>query len=439
MSKIENGIEMEVVNKNENQEVTLTSLEIMEKAIESFDGTEEVELIEHERSHDKLTVRSILKRYGEKRIQIPLCQRLYVWTKSKRESLLDTIFSNKSLGLLTLGEVDKQDYLVDGLQRLTSLGMLVSEYGVNKETQDKETQDEFKKIQTKILNFQILVETIHDMKMKEIPKYFQEINSGVAVSAAVKERTKLDPELGEAVVELSGRFRDFDFNETAKKNAHHELISEVALLVASETAFSELKAKSLCLQLNGSKNEVLENVENAKLLLDKVYDIYTSEGFVDGALKRSLNINFIGVLLKVINQKEIENEKVVKLINYIFNKSRAIKEYAETTRDGAASRISCEKRFVVLNSLLDRVDELQIQNQNVVQETNQEIEDTMYGEIIEKEGEVFRYNYNTLQLEHIKENEVINFMEVNRLNWNNNPDTFIDDFLIDIRNEKEAV
>lgn len=60
----------------------------LQDAVEGLDELEENTVITKCKwEPQKMTVRILLKRYKDKKLVIPLCQRLYVWNEAMRQSL----------------------------------------------------------------------------------------------------------------------------------------------------------------------------------------------------------------------------------------------------------------------------------------------------------------------------------------------------------------
>lgn len=324
-----------------------TVLEVIEQAADEL-NEESTELSKrwHERSTETTSVRAILKRMKEGRIQLPLCQRLYVWDSKRRESLFDTIERNWSCGTVILAEseTDGVQYLTDGLQRLTScIYLSVDQDGFGLTAEQKKA----------VLDYNITLSIVKGITDQEIKLYFDRLNSGVALAAVVKERSKLSDELNNAILNISSNefFRESKTTATFTKAHHHELIAMNLLLAAAGVLQGENKAKSLCSKLSENSESVLDNIEEAKKILQRVISIY---GELDeDIVKRSLNANFVGSLVYVLHDKDYSDNQVRELINYVFKSKRAISDYTSTTSSGAADEGKCKARYDLLVTLLD--------------------------------------------------------------------------------------
>lgn len=325
-----------------------TVLEVIEQAANELDENNSVELSKryHERSTETTSVRAILKRMKEGRIQLPLCQRLYVWDAKRRECLFDTIERNWSCGTVILAEseTDGVQYLTDGLQRLTSciyLSVDQDRFGLTVEQKKA------------VLDYNITLSIVKGMTDQEIKMYFDRLNSGVALAAVVKERSKLSDELNNAILSISSNefFRESKTTAIFTKAHHHELIAMNLLLAAAGVPQGENKAKALCSKLSENSESVLENAEEAQKILQKIISVYS--GLDEDVIKRSLNANFISSLVYVLHSKDHSGNQVKDLINHIFEGKRAISDYTATTSNGAADEKKCKARYDLLVALLE--------------------------------------------------------------------------------------
>lgn len=319
-------------------------------------------------SLETVDVRTILKRYKEGRLKLPLCQRLYVWSSDMRSELLDSVKSNLPCGNFCIGECDGVLYLVDGLQRMTSLMLL------SNDADDFGMSDEDKKL---VLDYKIVITTVHDMTTEDMFHYFKVLNSGVCVSAAIKERSKLSPELNRAVLEVSGHefFKrlntegNLETISTFYKSSHNELIAENALLAACGCKISENTSKKLCSMLQDYESEIVQHVNDAKKLIDRIDEIY--QGIDPKTAKRSLRANFLGSLVYIMSNTDHTNPEFENLINYVFGGPRVLKEYSLTTSRNANSMGKCSDRYDLLVSILDNQPEHEISNDFDKWEKNQ--------------------------------------------------------------------
>lgn len=324
-----------------------TVMEVIEQAANDLDEDNAIlSKRYHERSTETTSVRAILKRMKEGKIQLPLCQRLYVWDSKRRNSLFDTIERNWSCGTVILAEseADGVQYLTDGLQRLTScIYLSVDQDGFGLTAEQKKA----------VLDYNITLSIVKGMTDKEIKLYFARLNDGVPAATVVKERSKLSDELNDALLNISSNefFRESKTTVTFTKAHHHELIAMNLLLAAADVSQGENKAKSLCSKLAENCESVLENVEKAQKILQKVIDVYSE--LDEGVIKRSLNANFISSLVYVLHSKDYSNNQVKELINHVFEGKRAISDYTATTSNGAADEKKCKARYDLLVALLE--------------------------------------------------------------------------------------
>lgn len=334
---------------SQTTEVTdpLDQADITQALEAAADGLDENEVSTKSKFHDwsteNVTVRTLIKRYQEGKFKLPLCQRLYVWNEEKRLSLYYSIRQNLPCGTIIITDVDNIQYLLDGLQRTTSLILL---------SNDKEhfTSEERKMV----LDYKVTLTIVHDMSALGMKDYFSALNSGMALATSVKERSKLSEDLNDAILKISANefFRTVPTSAAFNKAHHHELIAMNTLLAISGCDIGENKAKSLCSRLTAISDAVLTNIGNASSVIERVKTIYG--GLTEGVAKRSMNANFIGILVYVmVKNQQFSNDNIAGLINYIFAAPRAVKEYSVTTSNGAGDANKCKARYEVLINLLN--------------------------------------------------------------------------------------
>lgn len=333
-----------IMNTDENLQQD-DVLKVIEQAADNLDEEEEgIHGKWHERTTETTTIRALLKRQKEGRIQLPLCQRLYVWDANKRAELLKSIEKNYSCGTIIIAENNKAQYLVDGLQRLTSCMYLSIDYDRIGMTAEQKKA---------VLDYNITLSIVKDMDEKEIKEYFNCLNSGVALAAVVKERSKLSNRLNHAILSVAshGLFREAETTSTFNKGHHHELIAMNALLAVCGVEQGENKAKALCRAIVENEEEAIEKAEQAKALVGRVAKIY--EGIEEDIVKRSLNANFVGTLVYVLARKNYPDDQVKALIKHIFAKKRAVPDYTATTSQGAAGTGRRKERYNLLIRVLE--------------------------------------------------------------------------------------
>ena len=329
----------------EQENIQDNVLQVIEQAAEEMDETDE-SLPEKwfEWSIDTTTVRTLLKKQKEDKLQLPLCQRLYVWNAEQRARLLESVSMNRPCGVLEIAEVDGVQYLVDGLQRLTSLMYLSMDYdeaGLTKEQ---------KKM---VLDYRIPAIVTKDMEANDTKEFFKVFNSGVALASAVKYRSTLSDDLNNAILSLASNeiFRKMPTKAAFKRGHHHELIAENVLLAACGFDVGSNKAKDVCASLSNHEETVLKNLDKAREILNRIIRIYES-GIEDEVISRSFTANFLCVLVYVLEKHEFTDEQYRRLINYIFADKTAVKAYTVTTANGAADAAKCRNRFDTIVFLL---------------------------------------------------------------------------------------
>lgn len=302
----------------------------------------------HESHTDRRTVRSILKRLAEHSIAIPALQRLYVWKQKNRDSLMDSVNKGLPCGSITLCTLENGDdtlYLIDGLQRLTSLLIMSND--------DSLTEEE----KSKVNNYQICMEIVYNMTMEEMSDYFVKKNSGVAVSAATKNNVSLPSDIRAIGMEISRNefFQSISekANATFSKNEHNKVIAWNALLACAGIEIDSIKSADITKRLIAYESDVVKHADEAKDLinrLSKVYTLITDDKFI----KRSMNANFVSILVYVMHDNsEITNEQYVQCIETIFAKGKAISQYSATTGGYGACKENCKKRYNIILNLLN--------------------------------------------------------------------------------------
>lgn len=315
----------------------------LKAAADELDEDENKEAQFHDWSTENVTVRALIKRYQEGKFKLPLCQRLYVWDEKKRISLYESIKQNLPCGTIIITEANSIQYLLDGLQRTTSLILLSND-------KEKYTPEERKMI----IDYKVTLTIVHDMSTQGMKNYFSVLNSGIALAAAVKERSKLSDDLNDAILQISSNefFRTVPTSATFNKAHHHELIAMNTLLAVAGCEIDDNKAKSLCSRLTTYSEGVFAGIDAALSVVERIKAIYSE--LSEDIVKRSMNANFIGIFVYVmVKNQQFSNTNYVRLINYIFAEKRAAKEYSVTTTNGAGDANKCKARYDVLVSLLN--------------------------------------------------------------------------------------
>lgn len=303
----------------------------------------------HESHTDRRTVRSILKRYADHEIAIPNCQRLYVWNQKQRDGLLDSVKKGLPCGSITLCTLENGNdtlYLIDGLQRLTSLLLMSNDKGL--------TDDE----RSKVGNYQLGMEIVYNMTLDEMAEYFVKKNSGVAVSAATKSNATLPKNIQETGTKLARHefFKQIaeKANATFSKNEHNKVIAWNTLLACAGLKVDSIKSADITKRLTDYESDVLGHVDEAEQIILRLSDAY-SEITEEQYIKRSMNANFVSVLVYVLHDHpEITKEQIIHCISTIFEKGKAISEYSNTTGGYSATADNCKKRYDVICKIIER-------------------------------------------------------------------------------------
>lgn len=325
---------------------------IPEELIEVEDGKQ------FERSSETVTIKTLINRYKKGSIQIPKCQRLYVWKESDVDLLADSILHNFPMGVIIIGECEKAKYLLDGLQRITSIVKLLSSDKLSKE--DKK----------EITDYRVVVETIHGMTMDDMNAFIQRCNMGVKMSAATKHRAGLPSSLFNAVVDLAGKpvFREVKTNRTFTTAAHNELIAMHSLLAAAGIPAGKNTAAELCKRLKACEPEIMLKVDEANRLVDFLSDVFfempdffKAQGADEDAIPgrcdhlsvKALNVNFAAALFRLMEKNpDVTVGEVQYIVSQIFAGKNATKDYAATTSRNSADEKSLINRVKVLEQYL---------------------------------------------------------------------------------------
>lgn len=325
---------------------------IPEELIEVEDGKQ------FERSSETVTIKTLINRYKKGTIQIPKCQRLYVWKESDVDMLADSILHNFPMGIIIIGECEKEKYLLDGLQRITSIVKLLSSDKLSKE--DKK----------EITDYRVVVETIHGMTMDDMNAFIQRCNMGVKMSAATKHRAGLPSSLFNAVVDLAGKpvFREVKTNRTFTTAAHNELIAMHSLLAAAGIPAGKNTAAELCKRLKACEPEIMLKVDEANRLVDFLSDVFfempdffKAQGADEDAIQvccdhlsvKALNVNFAAALFRLMEKNpDVTVGEVQYIVSQIFAGKNAAKDYAATTSRNSADEKSLINRVKVLEQYL---------------------------------------------------------------------------------------
>jgi len=369
------GEETMTENSMTNTEIkeTLQNVETEQTVDEAFAqavGLIPDELIEvadekqFERSTETVSVKTIVNRYKKGNITIPACQRLYVWKQSDVDLLLDSINHNFPIGILMLGDCDGKKYLLDGLQRLTSIVASLNRTDLTKEQKNA------------ILEYRIVVETIRGMDMDDMNAFIQRCNMGVKMSSATKHRAGLPSSLFDLVVGLAGKeaYRTLKTNRTFTTGAHNELIAMHSLLTAAKLFGGKNTASELCKRMKAGEDLVLQNQHIAEKMIDFVINAFVDmprflkddkhymerdvQDTADHLSVKGLNTNFVSAVFRILmKHPEMTQRELQEMILHIFEGTKAIKEYSATTARNASDERNMSNRLVFLEGLLQETRE----------------------------------------------------------------------------------
>lgn len=359
-------------NQDNQEKVSLSIDDIIQNASENMNNIKintERKPRWHRRTHVKISVGEILKRINSGKFIYPKFQRDYVWKKSQLKDLLWSMRNNYSAGALIISECEGKQYITDGLQRTMSFLHISRDSSIliKKNKLTNEDKRYFEEESKKVLDYEILVETVHDMTRDEMPEYFILINNGTTLKASIKERSRLDPELREVAIGLSSMdfFKTVDKYQTFNTQAQSTIISYCALLAAAEEPVGEIKSRSLCTRIIGNKESIIENKDKAADLINRLSEIY--KHVHTERTKKSMNAAFVGVLMFVLAQNpKYSDADIARMINYIWESPvMATKEYRETTLSGSGDIGQCKARYDLIVKCLKNKPKFTMEDQGL--------------------------------------------------------------------------
>lgn len=324
---------------------------IFEEAVkeEANGAKDNEEYVHFARETKKVTAKSLVKMLSQGKFVIPDFQRMYVWSPKQKAEFEDSMKYGYSCGEIAVVEYEDKLIVVDGYQRMTTISKILA---------DKAKYDP--KAYKAMESYMVTLEISKGMNHHEMKKFFTKKNNGTILASVVKARADVPEEINDAVLRLSSHsfFREMPTNVTFAKSHHHELIAMNALLaVTPKVGIVENKAKSLCKTLDAYSSEVMEHVEEAVALIDRISGVYSTYKNIlkNDIVKRSMSANFISSLIRVIHDHEdVKDAQIALGIAEIFAKVRTIPEYAQTTASGGAALNSCKKRDSVVYKVISR-------------------------------------------------------------------------------------
>lgn len=324
----------EVPNNKGANDLERTLLDIAE-GVSEIEITNKNKVRHHPRTLTCQPVSTLIKRYKKGKLSIPICQRLYVWNEMQRQLLLDSMKRDIVFGALIIcvREDDEIEFVTDGLQRLTSMMLLVG---------DKNLSEEDRK---EVLEYQVPLITVYEMNDEEIKIQFARTNSGVALAKIMTEISLLPNDLSNAILKLSGNelFKKYDTTATFSKNSHNVFITANTVLAAAGVEIGTNKAKHLCKRILKHEKEVFDSLPAAEALLDRLSEIL--DLVAPDIRRRSMNANFMSVLMYVMSNTEYTNESIINLINSIFECRYLPRDYSCTVSSGATDEEKCKDRY----------------------------------------------------------------------------------------------
>jgi len=334
----------EKVVAQEELEIEKTYEEVKE-ALDSaadalLDDGEEIDLDEYDSEPKRRRFEDILKMYGSNKLVVPIYQRKFVWNPKKQKKYVEDALRQKPTPSWMIAEYNDIYSIVDGLQRFTTLSFALNDPNLTKEQK------------AKIRKYKVDTTTINNIPPKQQRTLFQDYNSGIVVSGAIKQRANLNEKIEILVTTIVADEFPENLNPkiTFNKSAHHDTITENALLAVSGISLDSNRPEALAKLLNENEDIVIENQDKAREIIKRIISLYQNSIPPD-LTKRSLNANFISILIRVIvDHPEITNSDIIQVISYIFAKNKAVDEYGDTTGGGSGDVSKCVARY---NSLLN--------------------------------------------------------------------------------------
>ena len=330
-----------------------TAEEILDEAskIALMDEDEQDE-VRLERESKNMRLIDFLKKRESKEIMIPDCQRCFIWNDKKIKSFLETVIKNRPCGSIQLCELNNVLYLTDGLQRTTTLSILLQ--------QAKDNKDLVKLIK----NYKLMGEVIHCKTYEDVQNIFLNANDGVKVASSIVKRSKIKGELSDLLQVYEAGFLKELCDEpkapkTYKNGGHYVFVAENVLLAGSQAGVVANQAKDLSNKLIESESKILD--KQYKQRYDLI--INTLKNILEGIKKKDetkvqkfCNNNFLSSLVYVIADNNINNKKYsidnyVDMFMAIFPNKNSIKEYP--TGSGTNSLNAVERRIDLMKKLLD--------------------------------------------------------------------------------------
>ena len=307
-----------------------------------LDDGDDLDLQEFESDPRRMNFKTILKKYADGELVIPPYQRRFVWTPKKQKEFYETIEEAIPTPSMIFAEWNGVLSLMDGFQRFTTLSIMSNNPRFTKEQQKK------------VKEYKVDTITIFDMPPMKQRRYFQKYNSGILVSGIIKQRANLNESIESLVTKMVSELFPEDLNTSISfnKSAHHDTISENALLAVSGVKLDSNRPEMLVKLLNENEEAVLQNQDAARSIIKRIMDIY-QKNIRSDLVKRSMNANFVSILIRVLaDNPDIQDTDIIQVIKYIFAGNKAVPEYAQTTSGSGGEAGNCIVRYELLSRLL---------------------------------------------------------------------------------------
>lgn len=169
-------------------------------------------------------------------------QRDVIWSKGKKELLVDSILKDIDIPKIYLAYFTKEKRYecIDGKQRIASI---LDFYNNNLQTQSKEYYSKLTKIsdqdQSVFLGYEFSVSIIPDPSNKDISELFHRLNIGVHLNG------------GEMIHAMRGNMRDFIFNRIGKNGPFVGKVGIKSYRFSREIAIAQMIINSLFFRKEG--------------------------------------------------------------------------------------------------------------------------------------------------------------------------------------------
>lgn len=316
-------VKAEATALDDNEQDSKKIIDLLEDAVNvMLDDEEDAEIVckKYKSSIEQKTFRSVLKLYNSKKLVIPNCQRPYIWSSLNIDNLFWTIDHALPIGMFLFAEHNGTIYLLDGLQRFTTLSNKLLSLS------SKEEQKE-------LLDIPLTVSTTYNMTLEDMLTYFRMINSAVALASAVKARAELPAEMQDIILKLSKEadvFKLYNVTKTFLKNQHAETIVSNLFPAVLGEKYIENQPKTLVNYINAHLEDIdSQVVGDCWNIINRISEAYL--WLKDTSIiSRSISSSSLSSLIYVVNEfKELSAENIADMIYCTFKERRFNPEYSK--------------------------------------------------------------------------------------------------------------